>query len=344
MPISADPEKIANYNNSKTAGGTGATSNNTLRRETSDPTMNGNSLSNYDFSFSFTKLSSLPADIALLRDAIRKLDLSNNQLTSLSLELFQLVNLESLNISFNRLTVIPNEISQLKELRLLNISNNLLESLPDSIGQLSHILILNVESNQLRALPVSLGKCSSLSNLTVSNNQLLFPPQQVLNGGLNEMKEFLNFIDDDRQTAISRCKLLILGAELSGKSSVIRALDKKHRKKKLISTGLAIHNWTLEITNIDEESTKQQQQQSSETSPPPSSPSSSSSPSSPSSTPGNSMPGTPSMQGSHSHSHSNSSNEILPLNPNTSKTKQAVEISTWEFSGKRNHNKHSLSL
>ena len=67
------------------------------------------------------------------------LDLSRNELTSLSSEIRKLTRLTTLNLSHNQLTNIPSEICNLTRLTTLNLSYNKLTNLPSEIGKLTNL-------------------------------------------------------------------------------------------------------------------------------------------------------------------------------------------------------------
>ena len=52
------------------------------------------------------------------------LDLSNQGLTEIPVEIFQLTNLTQLRVGYNQIKVIPTEIGNLINLTLLNLSQN----------------------------------------------------------------------------------------------------------------------------------------------------------------------------------------------------------------------------
>ncbi len=73
---------------------------------------------------SFNRLTGAPqAEIRQLQ-ALKALDLSDNQLTGLPAELGQLKNLETLDVSNNKLTGLPLELGNLTQLRVLDVSGN----------------------------------------------------------------------------------------------------------------------------------------------------------------------------------------------------------------------------
>ncbi|KAD6118934.1 hypothetical protein E3N88_10205 [Mikania micrantha] len=169
--------------------------------------------------------------VSILQDAFTKnferIDLSQRRLPFLPEAFGKLRTLVSLNLATNQLEVIPDSIAGLENLEELYVSSNLLESLPDSIGFLLKLKILDVSSNKLTSLPDSICHCSDLTSLPltigdltnlkeldISNNQiqelpatfgrlenleklnleenpLADPPKEVVNDGVEAVKEFM---------------------------------------------------------------------------------------------------------------------------------------------------------
>ena len=102
----------------------------------------------------FELTGAVPAEIGRL-SALRVLDLSYNQLTSLPMEIWQLTSLERLVLVDNQLTTVPAEIGQLTSLRGLYLRGNLLMSVPAEIGQLTSLRGLYLRDNELCLLYTS---------------------------------------------------------------------------------------------------------------------------------------------------------------------------------------------
>ena len=80
----------------------------------------------------------VPAEIGQLA-SLTRLDLSDNELTSLPAEIGQLTALTRLYLGFNQLTSLPAGIGQLRSLERLYLNDNKLTSLPAEIGQLTSL-------------------------------------------------------------------------------------------------------------------------------------------------------------------------------------------------------------
>ena len=83
---------------------------------------------------------------------IKKLNLSNNNLTQLPVEIVKLKQLTTLNLSYNKLTQLPVEIGQLTQLTTLELNSNKLTHLPVEIGQLTLLTTLHLSDNMIENL------------------------------------------------------------------------------------------------------------------------------------------------------------------------------------------------
>jgi internalin A len=109
-----------------------------------------------------------------------KLDLSEMELTTLPLEVFQLTNLTNLSLSGNRLTALPPEIAQLTNLQSLSLNENQLTAVPSEVIQLINLQSLYMLGNQLTALPPEITQLTNLQSLDLNVNRLTVVPPEVV--------------------------------------------------------------------------------------------------------------------------------------------------------------------
>ena len=99
--------------------------------------------------------------------SLRELNLSNNNLDgSLQAEIRNLQALRVLDLSENEFTGVPAEIGQLKNLEILDLSNNNLTGLPHELGNLSNLKVLDLSGNDYSAADLAVIK-SNLSGSVV---------------------------------------------------------------------------------------------------------------------------------------------------------------------------------
>ncbi|HVX01478.1 MAG TPA: leucine-rich repeat domain-containing protein [Candidatus Babeliaceae bacterium] len=104
---------------------------------------------------------------------LKTLNLSNNHLTIIPNDFFELTSLEELDLSKNCLTTISNKIAQLKNLKNLNISYNQINQIPRKIAHLIHLRALNLENNDCTDLPDEITTLTNLQTLNIRENSRL---------------------------------------------------------------------------------------------------------------------------------------------------------------------------
>ncbi|EJT76097.1 glucose-repressible alcohol dehydrogenase transcriptional effector [Gaeumannomyces tritici R3-111a-1] len=100
------------------------------------------------------------------------LDMSGQQIRSLSMSLFNYIFLQELYICSNKLTTLTPAIGELRQLRILDASHNQLTDLPAEIGMctfLKHLLLFN---NHIHTLPHEIGSLHLLEQLGIEGNPL----------------------------------------------------------------------------------------------------------------------------------------------------------------------------
>lgn len=148
-------------------------------------------------------LTEFPLEILSLADSLEILDLSNNQLTTLPIEIAQLPKLKIFFASNNPFTVFPDVLAQCQnlemigfkscqiqhipenvfppKLRWLILTDNQVEALPNSLGDCHLMQKLALAGNKLTELPNNLSQLHNLELLRISANQLIECPEQLLN-------------------------------------------------------------------------------------------------------------------------------------------------------------------
>ncbi|KAK6139760.1 hypothetical protein DH2020_026520 [Rehmannia glutinosa] len=137
------------------------------------------------------QLKSLPNSIGCLTKL--KLSVNSNKLVFLPHSTSHLTNLRVLDARLNCLQSLPSDLENLINLEILNISQNFqyLATLPYSIGLLISLVELDVSYNKITALPESIGCLKKLQKLSVEGNPLVSPPMEVIEQGVDMVKEYL---------------------------------------------------------------------------------------------------------------------------------------------------------
>ncbi|KAJ6758937.1 PLANT INTRACELLULAR RAS-GROUP-RELATED LRR PROTEIN [Salix koriyanagi] len=142
----------------------------------------------------FNKLSRLPDTIGFELVNLKKLSVNSNKLAYLPMSTSHITSLKILDARLNNLRSLPEDLENLVNLEVLNVSQNFqyLETLPFSIGLLLSLVELDVSYNKITALPDSMGCLRKLKKLSVEGNPLISPPMEVVEGGVDFVKEYLS--------------------------------------------------------------------------------------------------------------------------------------------------------
>nr|XP_010912988.1 plant intracellular Ras-group-related LRR protein 3 [Elaeis guineensis] len=162
------------------------------------------------------KLKALPDSISKCRSLV-ELDASYNELTYLPTNIgYELVNLEKLWIHLNKIRSLPTSVCEMRSLRLLDAHFNELRGLPYAVGKLTNLETLNLSSNfsdlqelpptfgdlinlreldlsnnQIHALPDTFGRLDKLIKLNLDQNPVVIPPMDIVNKGVEAVKEYM---------------------------------------------------------------------------------------------------------------------------------------------------------
>lgn len=140
-------------------------------------------------------------------ETITILDLSNQNLTSIPIEICNLKNLEILDLFGNFIKIIPPEIGLLTNLKAIYLNYNELTSIHVEIKNLTKLQKVCLNDNHLTELPTEICNLTSLKELYLENNKLKSLPIEIL-----KIKDSLR-IDEtsyDIDNMDSEAKILVL--------------------------------------------------------------------------------------------------------------------------------------
>ncbi|XP_022883655.1 plant intracellular Ras-group-related LRR protein 1-like [Olea europaea var. sylvestris] len=142
---------------------------------------------------SFNKLTYLPTNIGYELVNLQKLSIHLNKLRSLPKSIGDMKSLRLLDVHFNELHGLPPTIGRLTNLEIINLSSNFsdLTELPDTIADLTSLKELDLSNNQIHALPDQFGRLQNLIKLNVDQNPLAIPPKEVVNEGVQAIKNYM---------------------------------------------------------------------------------------------------------------------------------------------------------
>nr|XP_033798646.1 leucine-rich repeat-containing protein 27 isoform X2 [Geotrypetes seraphini] len=145
----------------------------------------------------FPNDSSLPDEIRgniynIKSSSSGTLDLSRKNIHYIDKDLYKVSNVQHLHLEGNALSIIPEDFfQQLPNLLWLDLRNNNIAALPSGIGTHRQLKSLLLEGNPIKSLPVELGDLSSLTALNLRHCPIEFPPEYIVQKGLQVILYFL---------------------------------------------------------------------------------------------------------------------------------------------------------
>ncbi|GAM22640.1 hypothetical protein SAMD00019534_058150 [Acytostelium subglobosum LB1] len=168
----------------------------------------------------------------------------------LNLLLPRLPRLATLHLASLGISKLSIDFSMMTALKDLDVSKNNLTQLPPSIGELINLTHLHIHGNSIEELPASMSKLDRLVELDLMGNPIHTPMPEVLAQGAAAVVRFLKDLSKGHQSCY-RMKLLVVGQENVGKTTLLKVLRDKKKAKKIssepnISTdGIVIDQWNL---------------------------------------------------------------------------------------------------
>jgi serine/threonine protein kinase/GTPase SAR1 family protein len=141
--------------------------------------------------------------------------------------------LRELDLSNCGLSIVPQGLTSScalqTSLQRLSLNGNAISELPDDIAELSALTQLSIRDNKLDyTLPTTLAHIKNLQQLNIAGNLLQALPQRAATP-LEELKQYLENAEQNG-VAWRHVKVLLLGEEGAGKTSLVRALREFGRK------------------------------------------------------------------------------------------------------------------
>jgi len=211
---------------------------------------------------------SFPTELFNLKK-LRKLSLNRNEIVIIPDSISQLENIMTLNLNGNKINKISSKISFLKNLKILKLTHNSLLNIPKEIFEITSLKDLYLTGNKITKISKDIQKLNNLKRLVLSNNRINFVDKNILklqnlrkislNGNpiiqnLNELKNlnaqelisYLLSIQDKESKPLNEAKILVLGDERVGKTSIINRIVGNNFESNQISTqGIDIQNHYL---------------------------------------------------------------------------------------------------
>ncbi|PVU96477.1 hypothetical protein BB561_001151 [Smittium simulii] len=140
---------------------------------------------------SHQNLCQIPQSIFYFSNVLTKLDISFNRIDHLPLQLFDLVNLQTLLAKKNKITHIPPEIKNLKNLTFIDFSHNKLSEIAFELTFLKKLSVLNLQHNMIAEIPSYIGLLyTSLESLKIHDNPLDYTSIYLISPILDRVQSY----------------------------------------------------------------------------------------------------------------------------------------------------------
>jgi internalin A len=197
------------------------------------------------------KLAEVPAEVFELVQ-LESLNLSYNQLTQVPETITRLQNLTYLRLSYNQLTEVPESITRLQNLAYLDLSGTQLTQVPESITRLQNLAYLDLSGTQLTQVPESITRLQNLTQLDLESNPIELPPPDVVNKGIEAIRDYFRQLHSEGEDYIYEAKLLIVGEAGAGKTSLARKIenpdyDLPPERDSDTTKGVDVIHWEFEL-------------------------------------------------------------------------------------------------
>lgn len=177
----------------------------------------------YKLDLSDNHIKSIPNDLMVLSE-LSELRLSNNQIACLPNNFGDLNGLVWCYLDFNFLDVIPSSFCDINLLDKLVLSGNKLNSLPDDFGRLIHLVELYLDSNKLKSLPVTMSSMINIDRLSLSDNNFSIDLDELKGMDARNIINMIINIDKEQTAPLNELKIIFVGDERVGKTSVINRM------------------------------------------------------------------------------------------------------------------------
>jgi small GTP-binding protein len=186
------------------------------------------------------ELSEIPEFISKL-NKLKYLLANNNKLTKLPIVIGQMNGIKILLLQSNKLKSLPKSIINLTKLEHLQLDNNLFSKFPKEICSLSSLDGVGLSNNKIKSIPLEISKLTKLMSLDLSENPINFPDPSFHSLTPQEKIHTLLAMQNSPLKPLKQAKILVVGDERVGKTSIInRLLGNPHNENQTSTQGIDI--------------------------------------------------------------------------------------------------------
>lgn len=137
-------------------------------------------LCHYDrFEYFETRVFTEIKEAKKVKQEVRKIDLSNQELHRIPAAVYKMPSLDLLNLSNNTIRHLPAKMGGFANLRELDLSDNIIADIPETFRDMRFIRIIDLSGNQLTVFSSNFCHLKYLEHLDLSNNHITQLPKNA---------------------------------------------------------------------------------------------------------------------------------------------------------------------
>lgn len=188
-------------------------------------------------------LTEIPDGICNLKNLVT-LKLNSNRISEIPESISKLTNLEELFLLSNKISIINENISGMVNLKRLLLNSNQINKLPDQITSLQMLMTLNLSNNLITEIPQDIVNLHHLRKFNLNNNPIVNNLKEIEELNPQELISYLLSIQKSDVKPLNEAKILVVGDERVGKTSIInRIVGNDFDKNQTTTEGIDILNY-----------------------------------------------------------------------------------------------------
>ncbi len=177
--------------------------------------------------------------------------LSVNKIKEIPPALTNLINLTGLYLSGNEIKEIPPALTNLINLTSLDLGFNQIKEIPPAITNLTNLTYLILDNNQIKEIPSALTNLINLTSLDLSGNPIEYPSLEIVDKGIESIRQFFYQVEKEGKDFLYEAKLLIVGESGAGKTTLANKIENQNYQlqKEDTTKGIEVKTWNFPFKN-----------------------------------------------------------------------------------------------
>lgn len=194
-------------------------------------------------------LGGVPEVIRCLK-TLTQLGLGDSDLEAIPEWISELSNLRSLYLADNHLTELPESLSALQRLETLTLSDNEFTGIPSVIYSIPSLTGIYLGNNGIKVISSEILRLKELVTLALGENPIESPPVEVVQKGVEAVRDYFRQLEVEGEDYLYEAKLLIVGEPGAGKTSLAKKIENPEyqlKENEKSTEGIAVIKWDFEL-------------------------------------------------------------------------------------------------